>query len=51
MKMPAAVLTREDLGRLPEKINFPEEEEQILKFWNEQEIFAKCMKASKGKPK
>ena len=49
--MSAKDLTREDLRRLPEKINFPEEEETILKFWNDEKIFEQCMKMSKGKPK
>lgn len=49
--MSAKVFTRVELGRLPEKINFPQEEENILQFWKEDDTFGKCMKASKGKPK
>lgn len=36
--------------KLPETINFPREEEIILEFWKERDIFQNCLKQSKGKP-
>lgn len=41
----------EDIYRVPETINFPQEEEQTLKFWSENKVFEKCLQQSKGKPK
>ncbi|KAG4067135.1 hypothetical protein HA402_000126 [Bradysia odoriphaga] len=41
----------EDKYRIAETINFPEEEEKILKFWNEKKVFENCLKQSKDKPR
>lgn len=41
----------EEIYRVPETINFPEEEEKTLKFWDENKVFEKCLQQSKGKPK
>lgn len=41
----------EEMYRVPETINFPEEEEKILKFWGDNKVFEKCLQQSKGKPK
>ena len=41
----------EDSYRIAETINFPEEEEKILKFWTEKKIFENCLKQSKDKPR
>uniref|UniRef100_T1HR91 Isoleucine--tRNA ligase, cytoplasmic n=1 Tax=Rhodnius prolixus TaxID=13249 RepID=T1HR91_RHOPR len=38
------------LETVQEKISFPEEEEKILKFWNEINAFAEAQKLSKGRP-
>ncbi|KAL1492757.1 hypothetical protein ABEB36_010961 [Hypothenemus hampei] len=37
--------------RVPETINFPAEEEKILKFWKDIKAFESCLKQSKGNPK
>lgn len=37
--------------KLPETINFPEEEEIILELWKKYNTFENCLKQSKGKPK
>lgn len=34
-----------------EYLNFPKEEEKILEFWKEIDVFHECLKQSKGKPK
>lgn len=34
-----------------ETINFPSEEEKIIKFWEEIDAFQQCNKLSKGKPR
>ena len=34
-----------------ESIDFPKEEEAILRFWNEEEIFSRSLKLSEGKPR
>jgi isoleucyl-tRNA synthetase len=44
-------LTKADLERIPEHINFPKEEENILKYWNDEKVFENCLKQSKGKPR
>ena len=44
-------LTRSDIERIAENISFPQEEENILKYWNEEKVFANCLKQSKGKPR
>lgn len=36
---------------VPESINFPQEEEKILKLWDELDVFHTCLKQSKGKPR
>lgn len=41
----------ENLYRVPETISFPDEEENTLKFWSENEVFKKCLEQSEGKPK
>ncbi|XP_038221814.1 isoleucine--tRNA ligase, cytoplasmic [Zerene cesonia] len=37
--------------RVPENIDFPKEEENVLKFWKEIEAFQTCLKQSKNKPR
>jgi len=44
-------LERNDVCRVPENINFPAEEENVLKQWRDEKIFEKCSQLSKGKPK
>ncbi|XP_037960684.1 isoleucine--tRNA ligase, cytoplasmic [Teleopsis dalmanni] len=44
-------LSRKDLDRIPESINFPNEEEGILNFWKTEKIFEKCMELSNGRPR
>jgi isoleucyl-tRNA synthetase len=44
-------LTRSDIERIAENISFPNEEENILKYWNEEKVFENCLKQSKGKPR
>ncbi|XP_050421061.1 isoleucine--tRNA ligase, cytoplasmic [Adelges cooleyi] len=34
-----------------ETLNFPKEEEKILEFWKEIDVFQECLKQSKGKPR
>lgn len=34
-----------------EYLNFPKEEESILKFWKEIDVFQECLRQSKGKPR
>lgn len=41
----------DEMYRVPETINFPDEEEKTLQFWSENKIFEKCLQQSKGKPK
>ncbi|XP_061583415.1 isoleucine--tRNA ligase, cytoplasmic [Cololabis saira] len=36
---------------VPESINFPSEEEKILKFWQERDCFQECLKQSKNRPR
>lgn len=43
--------TNEDIYRVPENINFSEEEEKTLSFWNENKVFEQCLQQSKGKPR
>lgn len=40
-----------DLQRIPESINFPGEEETVLKYWKDEKVFENCLKQSKGKPR
>ncbi|CAH2049428.1 unnamed protein product, partial [Iphiclides podalirius] len=37
--------------RVPESIDFPKEEEKILKFWKDIDAFQSCLKQSKNKPR
>lgn len=37
--------------KLPETINFPQEEEVVLNLWNKLDVFQKCLQQSKGKPR
>uniref|UniRef100_A0A1L8DRS7 Isoleucine--tRNA ligase, cytoplasmic n=1 Tax=Nyssomyia neivai TaxID=330878 RepID=A0A1L8DRS7_9DIPT len=39
------------MERVPENINFPEEEEKILEYWKKERCFEKCLQQSKKKPK
>ena len=41
----------EEVHRLPESINFSQEEEKILKYWQDEKVFENCLKQSKGKPR
>ncbi|EFA11240.1 isoleucine--tRNA ligase, cytoplasmic [Tribolium castaneum] len=41
----------QEIPRVPETINFPSEEEKILKYWTEIDVFQTCLKQSKGKPR
>ena len=36
---------------VPEKINFPQEEEKVLEFWQQIDAFLTSLKQSKGKPR
>uniref|UniRef100_A0A7N6C2P1 isoleucine--tRNA ligase n=1 Tax=Anabas testudineus TaxID=64144 RepID=A0A7N6C2P1_ANATE len=36
---------------VPESINFPSEEEKILKLWQEKDCFQECLRQSKSRPK
>lgn len=40
-----------ELSIVPEDISFPEEEENILKFWKDERPFEKCHEQSMGKPR
>jgi isoleucyl-tRNA synthetase len=44
-------IEKSDLERIPESINFPGEEENVLKYWNAEKVFENCLKQSKGKPR
>lgn len=44
-------LSKADLERIPENINFSKEEENVLNYWNEEKVFENCLKQSKGKPR
>ncbi|XP_071442401.1 isoleucine--tRNA ligase, cytoplasmic [Hetaerina americana] len=39
------------MEKVAETINFPDEEEKILKFWKKIDVFNSCLKQSKGKPR
>lgn len=41
----------EDLGRIPENISFPQEEEKIQKYWTDNKVFETCLIQSKDKPR
>lgn len=36
---------------VPDQINFPQAEEEILKLWKELDVFQTCLNQSKGKPR
>ncbi|CAH2230181.1 jg12526 [Pararge aegeria aegeria] len=40
-----------NVDRIPENINFPKEEEQVLAFWEKIDAFQTCLKQSKNKPR
>lgn len=42
---------KQQIPRVPETINFAAEEEKVVKFWNEKDVFRTCLKQSKGKPR
>lgn len=44
-------ITKADLERIPESINFPGEEEKVLQYWKDEQVFENCLKQSKGKPR
>jgi isoleucyl-tRNA synthetase len=44
-------IKRDDLSRIPENINFPEEEEVVMKYWKDTKAFETCLKQSKNKPR
>lgn len=44
-------IPNEDVYRVPENINFSEEEQKTLNFWNENKVFEQCLQQSKGKPR
>lgn len=37
--------------RVPENISFPAEEEKILQYWKDNQVFETCLKQSKDKPR
>lgn len=39
------------MKRVPENINFPEEEEKVQQYWKKENAFENCLKQSKGKPR
>ncbi|KAF5300355.1 hypothetical protein FQR65_LT00975 [Abscondita terminalis] len=41
----------QDIERVPETIDFPAEEEKIIKLWENLDVFHTCLKQSKGKPR
>lgn len=43
--------TNNEMYRIPETINFSQEEEITLKYWSDNKVFEKCLEQSKGKPK
>lgn len=49
MLAPSASMMQDLVRAVPDSINFPREEEKILQFWFENEIFEKCLKQSAGK--
>uniref|UniRef100_A0A5S6R4N6 Isoleucine--tRNA ligase, cytoplasmic n=1 Tax=Trichuris muris TaxID=70415 RepID=A0A5S6R4N6_TRIMR len=38
------------LQTVPDSINFPEEEEKVIGFWKQLDVFRTCQKRSKGRP-
>ena len=49
--MSVKTLTKDDICRVPETINFPAEEENVLTYWKTEKIFENSLKLSKGKPR
>lgn len=47
----SVAITKADLERIPESINFPNEEEKVLQYWKDEQVFENCLKQSKGKPR
>lgn len=41
----------DEIYRVAETINFPQEEEKTLKYWADNKTFEQCLQQSKGKPK
>lgn len=39
------------MSKLPDSINFPQEEENVLELWKKLDVFNNCLKQSKGKPR
>ncbi|XP_055858275.1 isoleucine--tRNA ligase, cytoplasmic [Episyrphus balteatus] len=44
-------ISEQDIHRVPETISFPLEEQKILQYWCENNIFERCMQISKGRPR
>lgn len=51
VKTPTSAVFNDEIYRVPENINFSEEEEKTLKYWSEIKVFEQCLQQSKGKPK
>ena len=47
----AAKKGQQEVPRVPESINFPQEEEKIYEIWKRLDVFQQCLKQSKGKPR
>lgn len=41
----------QNIPRVPEVVNFPQEEEKILAFWQKIDAFKNTLQQSKGKPR
>lgn len=41
----------DEIYRVAETINFPQEEEKTQKYWSDNKVFEQCLQQSKGKPK
>lgn len=41
----------DDFLRIPEHINFAKEEDNTLRYWNDNKVFENCLKQSKDKPR
>ncbi|XP_055922181.1 isoleucine--tRNA ligase, cytoplasmic [Eupeodes corollae] len=44
-------IAKEDINRVAETISFPLEEQRVLQYWCENNIFERCMQLSKGRPR
>lgn len=51
LKLQTSATFDDAIYRVPETINFPEEEEKTFKYWAENKVFEQCLEQSKGKPK